>query len=382
MNVGAPKVPDRTSEQTFSRTAGGAISGYGIVYAFPSTAMGALPTSPLAFASGGTIFGSTDAGGSPYNRGVAFALKPSGGTYAEQVLTGFDGSNGIAAPSALSRDASGNLWGAASTGIFELTFINGGWRSKLVYRCGTLNSTPGGPLTITNQGIYGNCDDSIVKISLGGAASTLYTFPSTKPMQRPNGNLFIDSTGAVYGTTRTFVDKFGVTHGGVVFKLTPGSGGYTESVLHSFTCKDGCSMLDGPFVDASGVIYAANYSNGMLHHGTIFRLTPQGSSYNYEVIDDIVNGLYPTGSPIMDASHSLYFNVAFSSTTNSDAGAVLKLTPSGRSYTESVVHAFQGASDGKSPSGRLAIDGSGVIYGTTLFGGAACGCGVVFRIVP
>ena len=55
--------------------------------------------------------------------------------------------------------------------------------------------------------------------------------------------------------------------------------------------------------------------------------------------------------------------------------------------TETVLHNFQGNSDGATPMSGLVADKAGNLYGTTHFGGgsnALCGagCGTVFELTP
>jgi hypothetical protein len=70
---------------------------------------------------------------------------------------------------------------------------------------------------------------------------------------------------------------------------------------------------------------------------------------------------------------------------------VFKLTPSGSGYSESTIYSFQSGSDGQGPRGKLLIDSSGALYGTTMYGGGASGCsspsgnlgcGTVFKLTP
>jgi hypothetical protein len=58
-------------------------------------------------------------------------------------------------------------------------------------------------------------------------------------------------------------------------------------------------------------------------------------------------------------------------------------------HQERVLYSFLGGSDGHTPYGALAIDGDGVLYGTTAYGGGTpcnaqqfAGCGTVFALVP
>src|SRR5271166_2929154 len=53
--------------------------------------------------------------------------------------------------------------------------------------------------------------------------------------------------------------------------------------------------------------------------------------------------------------------------------------------TYNVIYSFGGCSDGNTPTSTLTLDRSGNLYGTTQYGGSACGTnglGVVFRLKP
>jgi hypothetical protein len=58
----------------------------------------------------------------------------------------------------------------------------------------------------------------------------------------------------------------------------------------------------------------------------------------------------------------------------------------GGAWTETVLHTFPGfRGDATTPSTTLAIDQSGNLYGTSVFGGStACylGCGAIFKLAP
>ena len=56
---------------------------------------------------------------------------------------------------------------------------------------------------------------------------------------------------------------------------------------------------------------------------------------------------------------------------------VYKLDPAGH---ETVLYNFTGGADGGDPAGGVIRDSAGNLYGTTVFGGAACCAGVVFKV--
>lgn len=107
----------------------------------------------------------------------------------------------------------------------------------------------------------------------GYTESVLYSFGADGDGQNPYyGGLIMDGGGNLYGTT-----VGGGTYGyGTVFKLAPnGSGGYTESVLYTFTGADGDGVtpLAGLLMDGSGNLYGTTEQGGSSSDGTVFKLT-------------------------------------------------------------------------------------------------------------
>lgn len=102
------------------------------------------------------------------------------------------------------------------------------------------------------------------------------------------------------------------------------------------------------------------------------------------------DGAFPPSGLIADQSGNLYGTTTFGGAVcgNTSCGTVFKLTPPaalGGMWTESVLYAFQGYTDGGGPRGGLTFDKTGNLYGTTFGGGqnAACGnCGTIFQLTP
>lgn len=143
--------------------------------------------------------------------------------------------------------------------------------------------------------------------------------------------------------------------------------------------------------DNARSVYGTTSQGGTASKGTAFKLThnPDGSwteslLYSFQGAPDAAT---PSGPLTFDALGNLYGVAAGGAFGN---GAVYKLTPSsGDQWSESVVYSFSGGMDGRYPSGELALDGSGNLYGTAAQGGAHPNCsddpncgGVVYKISP
>jgi uncharacterized repeat protein (TIGR03803 family) len=167
-------------------------SGYSetLLYRFQGGTDGAVPGSALLAGSNGTLFGTTERGGTrgPHtDHGVVYELVPSESGYSEHVIFTFDAGNGAFPQdeNGLYADGNGNLYGTAELG--------------------------------------GRCCGVVFKLTPSGSRfseETYYSFP--KDMHggnEPIGSLVGDPSGTLYGTTR----YGGLTrkNDGTVFKLTP-----------------------------------------------------------------------------------------------------------------------------------------------------------------
>lgn len=184
-----------------------------------------------------------------------------------------------------------------------------------------------------------------------------------------------------------------------MFELSPSSNGtWTKTILYSF--NDG---LDGGFpssgltVDAAGNFFGETYDGGSFACpesgcGVVYELSPQAGSWKFSV-KHTFNGLngsrgsQPSGGLALDGDGDLYGTTG----TGGDAacnngngcGTIFKLSPTtGGSFTFGMVYEFNGTS-GASPMGGVIVDAAGNLYGTTFAGGTPnCNCGLVFAVTP
>jgi uncharacterized repeat protein (TIGR03803 family) len=304
----------------------------------------------------GGFYGTTSAGGSSgcggAGCGTVFRLKLSGSSWTLARLHSFQGGNDGAHPLAgITVGPDGNLYGTTNAG---------GMGCDLNNRCGT---------------VYRLRPPARACASLlcPWTESVLYRFSGASDGANPlYGALVMDHAGSLYGATLN-----GGSQGlGVVFKLTPSGGGWTESVLYSFSNgNDGAFPASGLTFDNAGNLYGTTQYGGTLGQGTVFELTPSGSGWVKNVLTNFESGeRQPIGGLIFDSSGNLYGTTYLGGMQG--GGTVYELQPSGGGWTDTVIHNFPG--DG-GPLASVVIDGAGSLYGTAATVDSA---GLVFKLSP
>jgi uncharacterized repeat protein (TIGR03803 family) len=151
----------------------------------------------------------------------------------------------------------------------------------------------------------------------------------------------------------------------------------TFSVVHSFTgVSDGANPLNGLLIDGAGNLYGTTNYGGASNNGVVFKLNKSGVETVLHNFNGGTDGANPEGVLVRDKAGRL-----FGTTTaggGSGAGTVFKVTEAGK---ESVLYSFTGATDGAVPEAGLIVDATGNLYGTTTAGGAN-GNGTVFKLSP
>ena len=201
----------------------------------------------------------------------------------------------------------------------------------------------------------------------------IQTFAATGRGARAPMGLAADNAGHLYGSTLT----------GTIFELIPPSPPETHWEMRVLSNVDGRTIGSGPvwsMIGQDGDLYGmTNYDE------TVYRLKRGDDGWDKPVpLYRFTERLSPMGATrpelIPDTSGSLYGTTAGRGGT--DAGTVFKLSPGPDGWTETVLHRFaRGDDDGGYPNGGLTIDQAGVLYGTTM-GGGADGLGTVFKLTP
>lgn len=229
----------------------------------------------LVFDQAGNIYGTTEEGGL-YGDGVVFELSPLGGGYTESILHSFgNGGDGLYPYSGVVFDTAGNLYGttyAGGTGVagtvYQLMPSGGGWVENVLFNFDGAN----------------------------GAS--------------PFGNLIIDGSGNLYGTTY----GGGQNGGGVVYKLAPSDGEWTYSALYTFS--EYCDSWSGLAIDTAGNFFGACFAGGAFQKGWIFELTNCSQTCTLVDLHDFSSsdGMNPYGTPVLDANGNLYGTTYFGGT--------------------------------------------------------------------
>ncbi len=335
-----------------------------ILYTFTGGSDGANPFGPLVMDAAGNLYGTAGSGGTQYF-GVVFELSPSGGTWTETVLHNFTGASDGGGPSGgVVFDTAGNLYGTASFGG--------------IARC--------------NHDLNGYCG-VVFQLSPsdnGWTEHVLYNFTGLADGSDPQSGVILDSSGNIYGTT---FHSGGKTGAGAAFELTFSDGVWHESVLHDFSYggSDGFYPTGSLVLDESGNLYGVTEEGGTGAYGTVFELTPGSAGWTETILHNFTggnDGAYPA-SVIL--GKTAIYGVTSQGGTGScpygggevTCGTVFELT-STNGWTKKKIYNFHGApDDGGVPNPGLILDSAGHLFGTLFTGGGNLSmAGGVFEVNP
>ncbi|MFI4963290.1 MAG: T9SS type A sorting domain-containing protein [Legionellales bacterium] len=202
--------------------------------------------------------------------------------------------------------------------------------------------------------------------------TNLYNFGSTISGGEPYGDLISDGT-FLYGMTL----NSGTHNDGTVFKIKPD--GTSFDTLLSFNGANGSGPHGSLYYDGI-FLYGMTPSGGTNSLGNIFKIKPDGTGYvdlyNFAASPD---GNYPAGSLISDGT--FLYGMTKQGGASLGYGTIFKIMPNGSGYIK-LVDFGVGSADGSGPYGSLIYDAaSGFLYGMTLQGGTHS-LGNVFKVKP
>ncbi|HSC18790.1 MAG TPA: choice-of-anchor tandem repeat GloVer-containing protein [Rhizomicrobium sp.] len=150
----------------------------------------------------------------------------------------------------------------------------------------------------------------------------------------------------------------------------------TEKVLYNFPVDS--YPAGRPDQDNKGALYGT--ADNLDGSGAIFRLKQKNGLWSNKTLFDFggSRGAHPWSGPLIDRSSGILYGTTTYGGTG--YGTVYDLAPAGRGWSEEVLHNFSG-SDGSGPVGVLLKDkATGNLYGTTNYG-ATGNCGTAFQLV-
>jgi uncharacterized repeat protein (TIGR03803 family) len=376
-----------------------AADGFKVLHAFSARYLrngNNLYAGPILDASG-NVYGVAESGGTR-GAGLVYELSPTAdGAWIETVLYNFKGGaeDGANPHATLMADRAGNLYGTTASGglaaktcntgcgtVFMLTAAAGYWQESVLYRFtgGADGAVPYAGVVMDSAGnLYGATYAGgsgvgvVYKLTPGSAGwqqTVLYTFPGRPGGSKPFATPVLDAAGNLFGTTNVG----GTHHLGIVYMLAPQPDGtWTEKVLHTFAGgDDGANPLAGLNFDQRGNVYGTTSYGGTANCGTAFELVPNtAGGWSERLLHTFLGAPYDGENPnglVFDAYGNLYGTTTGGGIDN--PGTIFKMMYDPTAgWQETVLYSFTGGHTGVYPISGLVLDTSGNLYGTTLWGG-------------
>ncbi len=365
---------------------------YNVLHKFNSNSTEIRPTGVIQ-GSDGNFYGNTEYGGN-YDAGTVFKLDTSQDLPIYNVLHAFnlnpnlakDG-GGLPGTAPLVQGRDGNLYGTTIGGgsadkgtVFQVDIS----RTTPAYRVlhefdkNTVGSGAGGLIQGSDGKFYGETAGTIFKIDTSGTTpvyTLLHVFDTPNNNSGISANLFQSSDGKFYGTA-----NYGGGSGvGTVFQLDTSGAVPVYNVLYEFDVLHGSYPTGSLIQGSNGKLYGTTHFGGSFDRGTVFQLDISGRAPIYTVLHEFDGISDGTTSGLTQGSDGNLYGT----TDNGGgyyAGTVFQLDISGVIPIFTVLHEFTGTSnDGMQASGKIIQASDGNFYGTTAYGGNFGG-GVIYRL--
>ena len=336
---------------------------------------GAYPVASLTPLGNGTLYGTTNFGGTDI-AGCAVA-----------------GSSVLAGCGTVFSLSSGSVTSIATFGPYASALGAGPAASLLVAQDGSLYGTTsvGGDTVCTGtvDGYYESGCGNVFRLSIGGEPTRVHNFASQDGAY-PTATLVQGTDGNFYGTvggggllTCSSYDSPGC---GAVYRMTPSG---IVSVLHSFNGQDGATPYSPLIISKDGSFYGATLFGGDTSCsggaswqgcGTVFHVDSSGTFSSLHSFSGL-DGAYPTG--LIQGSDGYFYGTTEAGGDTSctgrygpGCGTVFRMDSAGN---VTVLYSFTGQSDGSWPESGVIQGSDGNLYGTTAYGGVNDD-GVIFQI--
>ena len=316
-------------------------------------------------------------GNYPYVQSSAFIILPA--SAAQLSMT--ESPLGAVMPSiipALSvsiQDAYANLI-AADNSTVTLTLSNGtfaGGASTLsmaavngIAKFTNLSINPLGSCTLTGS------DSALTPITfaLTNTLNTLASFNTYPSGDLVNGGVIVDGNGNLFGTTQAG----GIYGKGTVYEIVNGSNSFTT--LASFNGANGTSPRGTLTLDPAGNLYGVTSDGGASNYGTVFEILHGTTTITTVATFNNTTGIFPdpTGPLALDSGGNLYGITTFGGAYGD--GTIFEIAQGTSTIT--TLLAFNGT-NGTQDLGDVVLDPSGNLFTATNSGGSK-GFGTLIEI--
>jgi len=351
------------------------VTFYKVLHSFKAAGSdGAHPQAGLMNLDG-TLYGTTSSGGR-HGDGVIFRIATSGN---EGIVYDFRGEpRDGASPWSSLTNVAGTLSGTTLRGgshddgsVYSITTSG---EEKLLHSFGGSGDgrLPYGGVANANGKLYGTTQiggtsnlGTVYVVAKSGKETVLHSFTGPPDGEDAYAPL-LNVKGTFFGTTA----GGGESGNGIVYSITPSG---AEMILFNFSSGGDWEPYGG-LIYYDGALYGTTVDGGQYSRGTIFSSTPSGTeSIIYNFGGTTGDGQDPWAAPIAIAG--TFYGTTYQGGA-SGYGTLYAMTSSGQ---ETILHNFGSSTgDGKNPRGSL-IEVKGVLYGTTVRGGAHAR-GTVFSI--
>jgi len=254
------------------------------------------------------------------------------------------------------------------------TAVSAQSHEKIIYQFDNPERNPVSGLIADSAGnLYGISFPNVV-YELSPVAGGGWTFSIVQTFTQTQGDILIgrlllDTAGNLYGTA----EQGGSGNCGLVYELSPGSGGtWTEQSIFDFPAGglSGCDPTNGVVMDAAGNLYGIA-GGGASDEGVVYQLTQANGVWSENLLFTLPGTQTAPTTPVaIDATGNLYFG------NESD---IFEVSPvPGGGWTANSIHTFHGSGN---PIGNLSFDSAGNLYGTNQAGGTYRG-GSAFQMKP
>ena len=199
--------------------------------------------------------------------------------------------------------------------IFEFTKRKGQWREKIIYGADADTAGPNGVLQDAKGNLYsvaplggpvtvGSVFMLSPPVGKGDWTPTvLYEFQNQNDGALPVPGLALDSAGNLFGASDGS-DSVGPN----IFELTPNANGpWTESVVANFDL--GYYPSAGPVLDSEGNMFGTTSGGGKSGNGMVFRISPDNGGWSEKSLYSFTggnDGAEPLGSVLLGKKGTLY----------------------------------------------------------------------------